>query len=92
MAKIVYRQMPTPRELPQQIHPGQKPGYKSPRMGENFWCKSMGGARGWLWMKLMPALVSQPASQLTDFAPISSCIPLLDTAHVAMCRSSNYPE
>ena len=42
MAKIVYRQMPAPRELPQQIPaPGQKLGCKSPR-GANVWCKSPG--------------------------------------------------
>ena len=43
MAKIVYRQIPTLRELPQQISaPGQKLGCKRPRMGSNFWCKSPG--------------------------------------------------
>ena len=35
MAKIVYRQMPAPWELSQQIS-------KSPRVGANFWCKSPG--------------------------------------------------
>ena len=40
MAKIVYRQMPAPRELSQQIPPGQKVGCKSPWMGANFWSKS----------------------------------------------------
>ena len=43
MAKIVYRQMPAPRELCQQIPvPGQKLGCKSPRVGANFFCKSPG--------------------------------------------------
>ena len=43
MANIVYRQMPAPRELPQQISaPEQKLGCKSPRVGANFWCKSPG--------------------------------------------------
>ena len=51
--------MPAPWELPQQMPtPGQKLGYKSPRMGANFWCKSLGvhGGGGWLCMKLIPAL------------------------------------
>ena len=40
MAKIVYRQMAAPRELPQQIPaPGQKLGCKSPRVGANVRCK-----------------------------------------------------
>ena len=42
MAKIVYRQMPAPRELSQQIPPREKLGCKSPRVGANFWCKSPG--------------------------------------------------
>ena len=46
MANIVYRQMPTPRELPQQIPvPGQKLGCKSLRVGAYFWCK-FSGMRG----------------------------------------------
>ena len=39
MANIVYRQMLAPQELSQQI-PAPKPGSKSPRVGETFWCKS----------------------------------------------------
>ena len=62
MAKIVYRQMPAPRELPQQIPaPGQKLGCKSPRVGANFWCKSSGvsgGEGGWLWQKLTAAYLA----------------------------------
>ena len=43
MADIVYRQMPAPRELPQQIPAhGQILGCKSPRVRANFWCKSLG--------------------------------------------------
>ena len=38
--------MPAPQELSQQIPPGQKLGCKSPRVGENFWCKSSGVHRG----------------------------------------------
>ena len=53
MGKIVCKQMPAPRELPQQIPaPGQKLGCKSPRVGENFWCKSpgvRGGGNGYGW-------------------------------------------
>ena len=56
MAKIVYRQMATPQELPQQIPTSfQKLGCK--RAGANFWSKSLGVHRGWLWMKLIPVLV-----------------------------------
>ena len=55
---MVYRQMPTPRQLSQQIPapPGQKLGCKSPRVGANFWCKSLGMRGEWLWMKLIAAL------------------------------------
>ena len=43
MAKIVYRQMPAPWKLPQQMPaPRQKLECKSPRVGANFWCKSPG--------------------------------------------------
>ena len=58
MAKIVYRQMPAPRELSQQIPaPGQKLGCKIPRVRANFWCKFPGVRREvWLWMKSIPVL------------------------------------
>ena len=47
MAKIVYRQMPAPRDLfPKIPATGQKLGCKSPRVGENFRCKSPGVRRG----------------------------------------------
>ena len=53
--------MPAPRELSQQIPaPGQKLGCESPKVGENFWCQSpgvRGRGEGWLWMKLIPALI-----------------------------------
>ena len=44
MAEIVYRQMPTPRDLPKKNPrpPGEKLGCKSPRVGANFQCKSPG--------------------------------------------------
>ena len=59
MAKIIYRQMPTPRELSQQIPaPGQKKlGCKSPRVGQIFYANPRGCVGGWLWMKLIPALL-----------------------------------
>ena len=47
MARIVYKQMPAPRELSQQIlATGQKLGCKSPRVGANFWCKCPGVREG----------------------------------------------
>ena len=50
IANIVYRQMPAPQELSQQIPaPRQKLGCKSPRVGANFWCKSP-GVRGGMVM------------------------------------------
>ena len=52
MAKIVYRQMPAPRDLPQTI-PRQKLGCKSSRVGANFRSKSPGVRGGWLWQKLI---------------------------------------
>ena len=43
MAKIVYRQMPAPRELPQEM-PGSWAiaRMQKPQGGANFWCKSPG--------------------------------------------------
>ena len=59
LAKVVYRQMSTPRELFQQIPappPQAKAKMQMPRVGANFWCKSPGvRGEGWLWMKLIPA-------------------------------------
>ena len=50
MANIVYRQMPAPRELLQQI-PAKAPGWGK------FLVQIPRGARGgWLWMKLIPPL------------------------------------
>ena len=47
MANIVYREMPAPRELPQQIPaPGQKLGCKNPQGGGKFLVQILGGARG----------------------------------------------
>ena len=42
--KIVYSQMPAPRELSEEITapPRQKLGCKSPRVEANFWCESPG--------------------------------------------------
>ena len=50
MAKIVYRQMPAPQELSQQIPaPGQKLGCKSPRVGGKFFMQ-IPGVRGGMVM------------------------------------------
>ena len=52
MAKIVYRQMSAPRELPQQIPvPRQKLGCKIPRVGANFYANPE-GARGIVMAKI----------------------------------------
>ena len=58
MAKIVYREMPAPRELSQQIPaPRAKARMQKPQDGGKFVVQIRGGARvGWLWMKLIPAL------------------------------------
>ena len=63
MAKIVYCQMPAPRDLPQDIPaPGQKLGCKSLRVGANFRCKSPGVRGG--SSKLRPGSRSQKCPQL----------------------------
>ena len=65
MAKIVYRQMPARRELPQQITaPGQKLGCKSPRVGANFGANPRGCAGGWLWQKSTAALFQLKTNQM----------------------------
>ena len=47
MAKIVYIQMPAPRELSQQIPgPRAKARMQKPQVGANFWCKSPGVSGG----------------------------------------------
>ena len=60
MANIIYRQMPAPRELHQQIPaPRAKARMQKPQSGGNFLVQIAGGARegrGWLWMELIPAL------------------------------------
>ena len=58
MAKIVYRQMPAPRELSQQI-PGPRAKARMQNLldGGKFLVQiPQGCAGGWLWMKLIPAL------------------------------------
>ena len=68
MAKIVYRQMPAPRELPQQMPaPWTKARIQKPQCGGKFLVQIPGGMRrggggGWLWMKLIPALYMKSAS------------------------------
>ena len=59
MAKIVYSQMPAPRQqLSQQIPaPQAKARMQKPQRGGKFLVQILEGARGgWLWMKLIPAL------------------------------------
>ena len=56
MAKIVYRQMPAPWELSQQIPPHAKARMQKLQGGGKFLEQIPGGAGGWLWMKLIPAL------------------------------------
>ena len=47
MANNVYRQMPAPRELPQQIPaPRAKPWMQKPQSGGKFLVQIPGGARG----------------------------------------------
>ena len=47
MAKIVYEQMPAPRELPQQMPaPGAKARIQNPQGGGKFLVQIPGGARG----------------------------------------------
>ena len=57
MAKIVYRQMPVPRELSQQIPaPRTKARMQKPLGGGKFLVQIPGGARGErLWMKSIPS-------------------------------------
>ena len=66
MAKIVYRQMPAPRELPQQMPaPRAKARMQKPQGGGKFLVQIARGARGgWLWIKLIPALLVLPESLL----------------------------
>ena len=60
MAEIVYRQMPAPRELSQQIPASwAKARMQKPQgaRGQIFGANPQGCAGGWLWMKLIPALM-----------------------------------
>ena len=56
MAEIIYRQMPAPRELSQQIPaPRTKARMQKLQGGGKFLVQIPGSARGgWLWMKLIP--------------------------------------
>ena len=60
MTKIVYRQMPAPRGLSQQIPgPGTKARMQKTQGGSECLVQIPGDARGgWLWMKLIPALAN----------------------------------
>ena len=62
MANIVYRQIPAPRELPQQmpaspspLPPGKSLDAKAPWWGQIFGANPRGCAGGWLWQKLIAA-------------------------------------
>ena len=56
MANIVYRQMPAPWMLPQQIPaPRAKAWMQKPQSGGEFLVQIPGSAR--LWMKLIPTLL-----------------------------------
>ena len=55
MAKIVYRQMPAPRDLPHQIPTRAKIRMQKPRSGGKFSVQIPGGAGGWLWQTLIAA-------------------------------------
>ena len=59
MAKIVYRQMPAPQKLSQQIPaPWAKARMQKPQGGGKCLVQMPGGERGeWLWIKLIPALL-----------------------------------
>ena len=59
MANIVYKEKCPPLgSCPNKSHPLATAWMQSPRVGANFWCKSMGvhGGRGGggLWMELIP--------------------------------------
>ena len=59
MAKIVYRQRPIPRDLPQKSPPPGKIRMQKPQGGGKFLVQIPGvreGGRGWLWQKLIAAL------------------------------------
>ena len=65
--KIVFRQMPAPRDLPQQIPaPRAKIRMQKPRSGGKFSMQIPGGARGggWLWQKLITALTLDVRSKM----------------------------
>ena len=67
MAKIIYRQMPAPRERPQQMPaPRTKARIEKPQGGSKFLVQIPGVARGGgrLWMKLIPALSKNKMSGL----------------------------
>ena len=56
MAKSDYIQMPTPRELPQQIPtPQAKAGMQKPQGGGKFFVQIPGVCGGWLRQKLIAA-------------------------------------
>ena len=66
---MVYRQMPAPRELPQQIPtPQAKARMQKPHGGGKFLVQISGGGwgvGGWLWQKLTAALLLRKAVKVT---------------------------
>ena len=69
MVKIVNRQMPVPRELPQQIPtPWAKARMQSLRVGANFWCKSPGVCGGMVMAKIDSCITR--GSSLQNFMKI----------------------
>ena len=68
MAKIVYRQMPAPRELSQQIPaPRAKARMQSPRVGANCWCKSP-GVRGGMVMDEIDTCITKHELNCAGYA------------------------
>ena len=65
MAKIVYRQMPAPQELLQQMpSPRAKARTQKPQGGDNFWCKSP-GVRGGMVMDEIDTYVTEATQNLS---------------------------
>ena len=68
MTNIVYRQMPAPRELPQQIPAHRaKAWMQKPRVGANFWCKSPGMRGGMVMDEIDTCINSRKATVLLSF-------------------------
>ena len=81
MANIIYRQMPAPREMPQQIPAhGQKLGSKSPKVGQKFWYKSEGVSGGGIVMdEIDTCIISTPGVNI-------SVKDVLDKSAIMVCK------